>query len=66
MGEVIRIIFQQLFIRGQFASMAHSYNVVIVHFAGDDTQKKGRVGLFFAGTSLALVCCSSKGIHIVI
>lgn len=48
MGEVIRIIFQQLFIRGQFALMAHSYKVVIFHFADGDTQEKGRVGLFFS------------------
>lgn len=65
MGEVIRIIFQQLFIQEQFALMAHSYNVVIVHFADDDTQEKGRVGLFLAGPSLpprklSSVCCSSK------
>lgn len=57
-----------LYLRIEFALMAHSYNVVIVHFADDDTQRKGRVGLFLAGMSLLLrelspVCSSSKGSH---
>lgn len=57
-----------LYPRIEFALMAYSYNAVIVHFAEDDTHKKGRVGLFSAGTrllsrKLSSVCSCSEGSH---